>query len=63
MLIVGERLVGLLLVTLVVALANAVFYMTFLYRAPKRLQAGISSPWMKPPSWAESTSPPMTVLL
>lgn len=27
------------------------------------IQAGISSPWMKPPSWAESTSPPMTVLL
>jgi len=34
----GERLVGLLLVTLVAALANAVFYMTFLYRASKRLQ-------------------------
>ena len=34
----GERLVGLLLVTLVAALANAVYYMTFLYRAPKRLQ-------------------------
>ena len=36
--IMGERLVGLLLVTLVAALANAVFYMTFLYRASKRLQ-------------------------
>ncbi len=76
--IMGERLVGLLLVTLVAALANAVFYMTFLYRASRdsrsewkarresaalSIQAGISSPWMKPPSWAESTSPPMTVLL
>ena len=63
----------------IASVVGGILLLIFLYRACKVcgieygktrresaafcIQAGISSPWMKPPSWAESTSPPMTVLL